>query len=65
MQAGRYERYLFDSIVHSTFKSDSKQHNPPEKLESLVQEEAMTAALLKHLQSISQYHALHHAQPAQ
>ena len=46
-----YERFLFDSIVHSAFVSDSKGN--PEDLESLVQE-AMTAALL-HLHSISEY----------
>jgi hypothetical protein len=46
-----YERFLFDSIVHSAFVSDSKGNS--EDLETLVQE-AMTAALL-HLHSISEY----------
>jgi len=45
------ERFLFDSIVHFAFVSDSKDN--PEELESLVQE-AMTAAL-QHQHSISKY----------
>jgi hypothetical protein len=49
--SGAYERFLFDSIVHSAFLADSKDN--PEELESMVQE-AMTAAL-QHIHSISEY----------